>query len=421
MAEHLPDWQHEFSLPSLEEWKAQLVKTLKGRTAEELHWLPEPGINVAAYYSTSKEEVPEGWENSRPGSFPFLRGSGLARPGDGWQLIQEINLNEASAKRRIKEARQAGIQAFRLVGKTASVDIWNQLHMEQIAIHLAVDAAPILSTTDLKMALSLQKAKPDILTGSLQYDPISDAAAKGKVIGDAAWIACEGGISHMADSPHFRTLGVDLSYVRELGGATSHELAFALGTIVEYLDHLSRMGHEIEELLANLSVTFSTSNRFFLELAKFRAFRLLYANMVSAYQVDNSALHPPFLMARSTGRETAEDMPNHLIQLTTQSISAILGGVDGMLAEAGEHEDAARWARNIQHLLRHESHLHLVQDPAGGAHYMEILTHQLASEAWELFQKMEATGGFLANIRNGRVPGLMEAFRRLEEERSAKA
>lgn len=416
MSEHLSNWHEQFPPPSLSDWEAQIVKTLKGRTAEELQWMPEPGIELSAYYSDAEKHLPKSWTENRPGSFPFLRGSGQTQTGDPWQLVQTVNLNEAKSKRRIAEAKASDVQALKLTGESASVDIWNQIDLQQLAIHLAVDAAPILSTTDLKLACSLQGMKPEFLTGTLLNDPISAAAAKGKVVGDAGWIACEGGITNMDPSPYFRSLGLDLSYVRLAGGAVTHELAFALGTIVEYLDQLSRMGHTIEYLLANLAINFATGNRFFLELAKFRAFRILLANLTAAYQVAEP-FQTCFVMASSTGRDKAIDMPNHLIQLTTQSISAILGGADGIIAEAGENGGESRLARNVQYLLRHESQLHLVQDPAGGAHYIDILTHQLVQESWELFQTMEASGGFLANIKNGRVPGLMEAYRRLEEER----
>ncbi|MEM7656549.1 MAG: methylmalonyl-CoA mutase family protein [Bacteroidota bacterium] len=414
-------FRDEFPDQALTEWEALLSKSLKGQSPEHLNWQAEPGLSLPPFLTKDALDYPTHWTGSEPGESPFLRG--VHAGNNHWQMVQEISLDAPEAASRTQEARATGVYGFLLSGEQVSAEVWQQLDLDACAVHLDLEEAPILTTTDLRMIHQLQGGKADRITGTLYNDPISTSAAKGKTPNAADWSRCEGGLKNTASLPHFRGLGLDLRYVHEQGGGATHELAFALSTIVEYLDWLGEFGHEVPELLKNLAVTFGVGNRFFVEMAKFRAFRVLMSQLLTAYGIEAEAEYMPFVLGQTSQRlQTSEQTLDHLLPATTQAMSTILGGVDALIVRAHdstggvESAESARLARNVQQLLRHETHLHQVQDPAGGSYYVETATYQLAQQAWELFQTLEQSGGFQANVKNGRVQGLIQAFSQLQSD-----
>ncbi|MFK7921547.1 MAG: methylmalonyl-CoA mutase family protein, partial [Bacteroidia bacterium] len=177
----------------------------------------------------------------------------------------------------------------------------------------------------------------------------------------------------------------------------------------------------------NMALSFAVGNNFYLETAKLRAFRVLFHKAVAAFGVEDETLLSPFVISR-TARwpQTQYDVSNNLLRATTQSISAIFGGTDALIIRDYDLPVAAptgrsnRLARNIHHLLTHESYLDQVLDPAGGSYFFEELTEQLASEAWQLFQEIEGAGGFYVALKTGFVRKQINAFKSLQQEFIAK-
>jgi methylmalonyl-CoA mutase len=284
--------------------------------------------------------------------------------------------------------------AFLLAGESVPAELWVQIPLNESAVHLRLSQEPLLATTDLLLALAQQGYSRKELTGTLTNDPISTAAALGNRPTALDWVQCVGGIKNTADCPNFRSLGLDLSYIHERGGTLAEELSTALLTIVETLDQLGEQGYEVSALLPKLALTFGVGNHFFLEIAKFRAFRLLMSQLLRAYEVEEQAASMPFVMAQTSLRLQSQAEPlDNLLPATTQAMSAIFGGVDALFVQPcdaisnSETAETTRLARNVQQLLRHESQLHQVQDPVGGSYYLEVATHQLAEAAWKLFQE----------------------------------
>jgi len=417
-----------FEATSTEAWKEKVLKDLKGKAWESLQWTPYEGITLDPFYRREDLERSANGLDSLPGEFPFRRGNVFNADHDGWQVIQEVPIVAGSQiPTLIQEAQRHEVYAFFLQSEGAIEDLesfFEYLDFDQAALHLAFPNVPALLSLDLYTVLNQKGIKAESLTGTLLNDPISMAAAKGKTAFKSDFAMIEAGVQNFSASPYFRGVGLDLSYVHEQGGSAVQEIAFALGTLVEYMDLVEKTQSEIylEELLKNLAFTFSVGNNFFMEIAKFRAFRLLYAQVMKAYRIDDEQLSSPFIIGKTaTFNLSLYDTYNNLLRNTSAALSGILGGVQGMVIRPFDrlHEtvnpNSLRLARNIQHLLRHESHLNEVIDPSGGSYYIEKLTDALGQEAWKSFQEMESKGGFSELLAQGRIQEMLLESRSKKE------
>jgi methylmalonyl-CoA mutase len=407
------------------EWLAKLEKDLKGKPLSSLRWKPEPGIDLAPFYTAEDLAARQEELNVSPGQPPFRRGGQFKASSADWQIIEGVALEKEPIP-QIEAAQLNNAGAFALSGAALNQEVLNKIDLRQKALHVQVPEKQILTTTDLRMALASQGLTKEILTGTLWNDPLGRNAMLNELPTPSDWQDCLTGLEKCADMPWFRSLGIDLRYVHELGGGVVHQLALGLATVVEYLDQLSQRKQQVATLFSQMSFTFAVGGNFYLEMAKFRAFRILLHKVAEAYQLENLHTASPFVIAQTSLRcQAPQDEANNLLRATTQSISAILGGVDGLMIrphdEIKQQSDSRsqRLARNIHHLLKHEAYLDQVIDVAGGSYYLETLTDQLASEAWKLFQKIEAAGGFQVAVRTGFVQKLILAFRHIQEEQIA--
>ena len=413
----------EFPSVSKSDWLQKVQQDLKGKTLERLYWKPEPGIRLAPFYTAEDIPAKRSEENT---ANVFRRGNIWHTEGNRWQMVQYVDMNSGEVISEIKGARNSEIQAFYLNGRELTKEILSEIHPEQHAIHLQLPGMPSLHLADLYLHLSLQGIRQAALTGTMVNDPISACVASGRKLQPEALADTKGAIDTSTGSPWFRALGLDMTYVQEYGGAVVHQLAFSLATVVEYIDLLARLNVDPETILRNLAITFSVGNQLYLEVAKFRAFRQLFAHLMGAYEINDPELLSPFILAKTGSWDLGMyDVHNNLLRTSTASLAAVLGGVNALIptpfdqTRPGAGGNASRLAGNIQQLLKHESHLDAVQDPAGGAYYIEELTDQLCSAAWKMFLEIEKQGGFLSCVANGKVNGLMEAYRQIQMEQFA--
>lgn len=417
-----------------EQWRAQVEQDLKGQPLERLTWRTGEGFDLKPYYR--RENLSEGLSalDTLPGQPPFRRGNQFNAQDQGWQVVQELRLTDPAATQRATEARQADTTALRLAqsaGEEAQTDLsalLRTLPLSQTALHLDLPQAPSLLAADLYMALSEQGVAAKLLTGTLVNDPLGAALATGHAVDHLSLVNVEAGVSAFRDSPWFRGVGMDLSYVYEQGGTLTQQVAIALAAVVEYLDFLETSDSEVSRaaLLQNLAFTFPVGTSFFLEMAKFRAFRQAFARLLDAYELDDPALASPFVLGRvSTWAYTRYDAYNNLLRATTGAMSAVMGGTQALVIPPfdvlGDQSSATgdRLARNIQHLLVHESYLDRVKDPAGGSYYLEQATEALAAAAWQLFQQIEEAGGLYRAIEQGLVQGWIAAAQAQKAQRLA--
>ena len=409
----------EFDAISTEAWREKITADLKGKPFEKLIWSPEEGIELNPYYRKEDLSYSQYGIDSLPGEFPFRRGNLINASGDGWQIVQSIQLDdEESALARLEESELGEIHAFYLTQWERGSEVPNlgtllsAFDLSQQALHIDVPVEPAFLSLDIYSQMGSKGMDRKALTGTLINDPISKAAAKGKRAELHTFARIEAGIQNFNPSPWFRGVGLDLSYVHEQGGSMTQQIAFALGTLVDYIDWLevSESKVTLEDLLRRISVTFSLGTNFIMEIAKLRAFRLLYAKVVQAYGIEDASLQSPFILVKTDKlNQTQYDYYNNLLRTTTEAISGVIGGANAVIVQGfdglrqAEDAQSSRLARNIQHLLKHESYLDKVIDPAGGSYYIEQATDALGQAAWKMFQDIEKEGGFLEWVEVGKV------------------
>ena len=194
------------------------------------------------------------------------------------------------------------------------------------------------------------------------------------------------------------------------GAYISQELGYALAWGNEYLNQLTDAGLSVDEVAKKIKFNFGISSNYFLEIAKFRAARMLWADIVKQYAPACDCACKMLAHAEtSTFNLTLYDAYVNLLRTQTESMSAALAGVNSITvtpfdkAYETPNEFSERLARNQQLLLKEESHFDKVVDPAGGSYYIENLTVSIAKQAWDIFLKVEEEGGFLEAIKAGRV------------------
>jgi methylmalonyl-CoA mutase len=205
--------------------------------------------------------------------------------------------------------------------------------------------------------------------------------------------------------PYRKMLHVDFQAFEEAGANAVQSLAFGFSHIVEVADKLTEAGLSPSEVLGSMRVSVSVGSNYFVEIAKLRAMRVLWRNIVQAYQ---ATFEPLYIHACATSRnKMQEDRYNNLLRNTTEAMAGILGGADSFTTlpytspfsffDDISQEDiifAKRIARNTLIVLKEEAHLDKVTDAGAGSYYIEWLTKEIAEKAWALFQETEAKGGF---------------------------
>jgi len=411
----------EFPAISTQEWKDKIVADLKGADFDKrLVWRTNEGFNVNPYY---RREDLEGLStpNVMPGEYPYVRST---RMDNEWLIRQDIHVidpKEANAK--ALDILNKGVTSL---GFKLSRD---QVNKETLAILLKdimPEAIELNFTCCISVASKLAGALAEYLTGaganvkeckgSINFDPFKKQLVKG--ISNPQWVAmCTDVLEAIRPLPGFRVLTVNALNISNAGAYIYQELGYALAWGAELLDKLGDAGYSIEELTSRIKFVFGVGSNYFMELAKFRAARWLWAEIVGAYgdQYKGEAAKIHMHAVTSTWNKTIYDAHVNLLRTQTEAMSATLGGVDSLTVQpfdvTYQESDnfSERIARNQQLLLKEESHFDKVIDPAAGSYYLEHLTNAIAGEAWKLFLAVEEEGGFAAAAEAGAVQKAVNA------------
>lgn len=212
--------------------------------------------------------------------------------------------------------------------------------------------------------------------------------------------------------PKVKALTINTTNLHNAGANAVQELAFGLSTLVEYLHQLTDLGLDLPLLLRNVEFSMGTGSNYFMEMAKFRALRLLWKQILQGYKTPQQPLS--IHAQTATWNKTITDVNVNMLRSTTEAMSAVIGGVDALSVLPyndffTEPDDfARRIARNVSTLLKEESYLDKVVDAASGAYYIEHLTKELAQKSWDLFQQTEKRGGFIKAFKAGFVQNEIE-------------
>lgn len=428
----------DFPPVTKEEWRAKVEADLKGKPFEKLIKKTYEGIDIQPLYL---QEDLEGlaYVDSQPGEAPFVRGirasGAVSMP---WQVSQELRSADPAewnktAKHALQkgqtslnivldEATQNGFDADNATAETAGRDglSLNTLADAELAFRdidltaqecrLATGPSGLAATALL--AAQIQAAGQDAakLRGSISADPLGTLARTGTLP-----MSLERAYAHLAaltrwaaaTAPNLRTITVDASAYQESGGSAVQDIASALATGAEYLHELDKRGIAAETAARHINFEFAIGSDLFMEIAKFRAARLCWSQVVESFGGSEPVRAMHIHARTSRWNKTKVDPWVNMLRVSTETLSAVAGGVDSI--HVGPYDEifrapnefSSRIARNVHIVLREEAHFDKVVDPAGGCWYVEQLTQQLADRAWALFQQIEGQGGMFKALSAG--------------------
>lgn len=431
----------EFEIPSYEEWKEAVVALLKGKPFEKSMFTKTyEGITLNPIY---RMEDLEGLTHNKtyPGMESNLRGANASgyihKP---WTIAQECDAKTPSeANEMVKYELLKGSTAASVVLDTATrkgydVDTANKEEIADIGVSLSTlsDVNKLLDDVDLEkfeidiyagasniallsaVAVVCEQKKLSLkkLHGAITADPIGELALDGKLTRPLDEYYDE-----MAHSicwaekfaPELKTVVVNTDVYHNGGANDIQEVAYAMNEAVTYMKSMERRGIDVNTFCRHLRFHFSIGVNFFMEIAKLRSVKMIWAQIVKNCGGDDIAQKINIYVSTSSFCQTVYDPYVNLLRAATQSFSAVVGGMDGMFVKPFDHcirpsdEFSRRIARNIQIMEQHEFNFIQPIDPAGGSWYLEPLTEEFTQKAWAKFQEIEAHGGLIKALENNTV------------------
>ena len=435
MAEKKLNLLADFPSVSTQQWMDKITVDLKGADfSKKLVWKTNEGFNVLPFYR-AEDIAGLQTKDAAPGVFPFVRGT---KADNEWFVRQDIvveSAKEANAKALEVLCKGATSLCFILKKEDLSADyiavLLNNIQAECVELNfrICVNAAAQLATilTDNFKAKGYDVKK---LQGSIGFDPINRMLQAGKELTKEEIVAkAKELIEAAAGLPFYRVIAVNATTLNNAGAFVAQELGYALAWGNEYLSSLVDAGVDTSLAAKKIKFNFGVSGNYFMEIAKFRAARLLWAKIVDAYQPEckkddckstvngicKCAAKMRIHAETSTFNKTIFDANVNMLRTQTEAMSATLGGVNSLTVLAYDSiykptdEFSERIARNQQLLLKEECHFDKVADPAAGSYYIETLTNEIAAQAWKLFLDVEDNGGFFAAVTSGSVQQAVKA------------
>jgi len=430
----------DFPAKTLEDWGALASKDLKGASPDTLHWSTPEGISLKPLYT---EADLEGMTHlgSMPGFAPFVRGPRATmyanRP---WTIRQYAGFSTAEESnafyRKNLAAGQMGLSvAFDLathrgydsdhprvvgdVGKAGvaidSVEdmkiLFDGIPLDKMSVSMTMNGAVLPVLAGYIVAGLEQGVKLEQLSGTIQNDILKEFMVRNTYI-----YPPEPSMRIVADiigytsefMPKFNSISISGYHMQEAGATAVQELAFTLADGIEYVRAALSKGLKIDAFAPRLSFFFAIGMNFFMEVAKLRAARLLWAELMAQFGPQKSDSLALRTHCQTSGVSLTEQDPyNNVIRTTVEAMAAVLGGTQSLHTNSFDEALAlptpasARIARNTQLIIAEETGIPHVIDPLGGSYYVEALTASLAAEARKLIAEVEGLGGMTKAVASG--------------------
>ena len=405
---------------------------LKGADYEKkLVWKTNEGFKVKPFY---RQEDLEGLKTTEglPGEYPYIRGN--KKDDNTWYIRQDIRVEEpAEANQKALDLLHKGIDSlgFLIKPKDLSAEyiatLLKDICCDCLEINFTTCQRHSTQLAELLVAYFKEKGyDPNKLYGSINFDPIGKMLQKGKDVSPIISKAKEL-VEILAEYPHFRCIGVNSLQLNNAGAYIYQELGYALAWGNEYLNRLTEAGVPVDLAAKKIKFNFGISSNYFMEIAKFRAARMLWANIVKAYNPQCECACKMIAHAETSSFNlTLFDAHVNLLRTQTEAMSAAIAGVNSITvtpfdkAYETPNDFSERIARNQQLLLKEESHLNRIVDPAGGSYYFENLTVSIAKQAWDLFLQVEEAGGMVKSIFDESVQNAVNASNKARHEAVSK-
>ncbi len=405
----------EFQAPTTQEWLDKIEVDLKGADFQKrLVWRTNEGFDVQPFYrreDLAGLKTPE----SMPGEFPFVRGN--KKDSNEWYVRQNIAVTDpVEGNKKALDILMKGVNSigFRFGGDQVSADFIKKL-LKDIRLDIvevsyrtcpchALELAEILKAYFEKEGYDKEK-----IVGGVGFDPIDKMLQKGKDTSHVLAVLPQL-VETLKDYPNLRCVMVHSDTLNNAGAYIVQELGYALAWGNEYLQQLTDAGISADLAAQSIKFYMGVSENYFMEIAKFRAARLLWAQIVKQYGPQCDCSCKMIVNAStSTYNQTVFDSYVNLLRSQTETMSAALGGVHSLVVTPFDSayekptDFSERIARNQQLLVKEESHFDRIVDPSAGSYYIEHLTDALAQEAWKIFLRVEEEGGFLEAVKKGIV------------------
>ena len=432
--------QSEFERKTLAEWEAAALKSLKGKPLESLNWHTPEGIEVKPLYTAADLEGLK-HTDTLPGFEPFLRGPQATmyavRP---WTIRQYAGFSTAEESNAFyRKALAAGGQgvsvAFDLathrgydsdhprvtgdVGKAGvaidSVEdmkvLFDGIPLDKVSVSMTMNGAVLPVLAGYIVAAEEQGVPQAQLSGTIQNDILKEFMVRNtyiyppepsmKIIGDI--------IEYTAQKmPKFNSISISGYHMQEAGANQALEMAFTLADGKEYVKTAMAKGLDVDAFAGRLSFFWAIGMNFYLEIAKMRAARLLWARIMKAF----GAKDPKSLMLRTHSQTsgwslTEQDPYNNVVRTTIEAMAAVFGGTQSLHTNSFDEaialptEFSSRIARNTQLIIQEETHITSVVDPWAGSYMMEKLTQDMADKAWAIIEEVDAMGGMTKAVDSG--------------------
>jgi methylmalonyl-CoA mutase len=438
---------------TLSAWGQLVEKQSKGITPEEFTWHTPEGIPLKTLYTAEDiQELP--YTNTLPGFSPYIRGpQATMYAGRRWTIRQYAGFSTAEASNAFyRKALAAGGQgisvAFDLathrgydsdhprvsgdVGKAGvaidSVEdmkiLFDSIPLDKVSVSMTMNGAVLPVLAGYIVAAEEQGVEQAALSGTIQNDILKEFMVRNtyiypptpsmKIIGDII-AYCS------AHLPKFNTISISGYHIQEAGANAALELAYTLADGKEYIQTAIDAGLQIDDFAPRLSFFWGIGMNFYMEIAKMRAARLLWAEIVGGFAPTNPKSSMLRTHCQTSGWSLTEQDPyNNIVRTTIEAMAAVFGGTQSLHTNALDEaialpsDFAARIARNTQLILQEETGIGQVVDPWGGSYMMEHLTNEMAAKARELIVEIDELGGMAAAIESG-VPKL-----RIEEAAAKK-
>lgn len=401
-----------FPSVSYEEWRAKVETDLKGADFnKKLVWRTNEGFNVEPVYRA--EDIADfKTTDSLPGQYPYVRGT---RTDNDWLTRQNIVADTvAEANAQALDVLTKGVTSlgYKISDPADVATFLKGIDLSKVEINLNCCPGKAVNVAKALIECITAAGAVDTFRGSISYNPLRRQLLHGVEGIDTAAIVEEASslLDTVASVKGLRCLSVDSEILANGGAYIYEELGYALAWGAEWLTLLTEAGRDINEVANRIKFNMCVSSNFFMEIAKFRAARMLWAQIVEQYK-PTCTCAAKMMVCASTSRfnQTVFDAHVNLLRSQTETFSACVAGVDSIVTTPFDvpykRPDAfsERIARNQQFLLKEESHMDKVVDPAGGSYYVETLTVAIANEGWKLFLATVDEGGFFNAVGEGKV------------------
>jgi methylmalonyl-CoA mutase len=425
----------------IKDWEKLAKKETKGRSVDDLTWQTPEGITVKALY-TAEDTANLSHVNNLPGFAPFKRGpKATMYAGRPWTIRQYAGFSTAEEsnafyRKNLASGQQGLSVAFDLathrgydsdhervegdVGKAGvaidSVEdmkiLFDSIPLDKVSVSMTMNGAVLPVMASFIVAAEEQGVSPEKLSGTLQNDILKEFMVRNtyiyppspsmRIVSDIIGYTSQ-------EMPKFNSISISGYHMQEAGATNVQELAYTIADGIEYVRTAINSGMDVDKFAPRLSFFFAIGMNFFMEIAKLRAARILWATLMEEKfsPKDQRSLMLRTHCQTSGVSLTSKDPYNNIMRTTIEAMSAVLGGTQSLHTNSFDEalglptEFAARIARNTQLVLQEETGITNVVDPLAGSYFVENLTSELVDAAMALINEVEDMGGMTKAVESG--------------------